>query len=268
MIADGLTQGTKLLKQRYWDSDFQSKYISKELVQQFIKMFSSKTDEVHFSIIFQYVDASFHDSSSLSRRLFSLSLNRSFIRIVSCGGPLLMDSVVSTYSILIEKLSLEQKRLITHSGAWPVLLALVKHDKAQVVNAAVSIMVHLVLNRDGEEYFRFVEDNLFSQLMKRLPSQIIDISDVLVRIVGDFPLPACCSTLVTVLTEQVQSKQPQDMKCALKLLASLARCRSLAPSSFTLTLCTLLPIQQTTRCYSPLTVTSLLLPDFTIQTRK
>jgi hypothetical protein len=229
-ITDGLTQGTKLLKRRYWDSEFKSSHISKELVLQFIRMFSSKTDGFHFSTIFQYVAASFHDYSNRARQLFSLSLNRSFFRLMSCNDSLLMDSVVSTYSTIIAELSIEQKRLITHSGAWPVLFAPLKHDNAQVVQAAASIMAHLVENRDGEEYFRFVEGDLFGQLMKRLPSQTTVISDVFVRVVGGFPLPACCSTLVTVVTEQVRSK----------LLASFARCRSLISSSFTLTSCTIL----------------------------
>jgi hypothetical protein len=129
-------------------------------------MFSSKTEEFHFSIIFQYVAASFHYSSSLARRLFSLSLNRSFLRILRCGGALIIGDAVHTYSTIIWKLSIEPKRQIANSGACSVLIALVKRENTSIMKAAADAMNGLVAYRDGEDYATFIENGVFEELLK------------------------------------------------------------------------------------------------------
>jgi hypothetical protein len=205
-------------------------------------MFSSKKDESFSLIIFQYVAALFPGNSNRARRLLSLSLNRSFFRLVSYGGAFITGDAVYMYSTIVKKLSIEQKRLLAHSGAWPVLITLVKHENHKVVSTAVKAMRHLISDREGEDYARFIEEDLFCPLMKCLSSRITDISDVVISVARDFPLPTCCASLVSFLNESLQAEPSLDEEDALKLLASFARCRGLAPSSFALTLGTLLPL--------------------------
>jgi hypothetical protein len=144
-------------------------------MQQFIKILSSKNGESSFWIICRYISASFSDNSNGVRWLFSLSLNHSFLRILRCGGPLTTDPVIVAYSTIIKRLTLEQKRLVVNSGAWPILLALHGSNGVTVVKAAALAMSHLVKSRNGEDYARFVEEGLFEDIMKqyRPPDHIL-----------------------------------------------------------------------------------------------
>jgi hypothetical protein len=168
-ITDGLTQGTETLEAHERDKDFRSESITKELVQQFIKILSSTDHKSSSSMLAQYLIASLKSIHSRTRLLFSLSLNRSFVRIMCCGGSLVTGSLVSAYSALIFSASVEQKRIVAESGAWPILIALLPHESAEVVKFACMAMRHLLHDRDGEDYGVFIENGLFDELVKLFP---------------------------------------------------------------------------------------------------
>jgi hypothetical protein len=226
-ITDGLTNGTKILERPRRGNDFQSKYISKELVQQFLAILSSKNDESFCSTIFGYFATSLEGHWTRTRQLFSMSLNRPFLRILRCSGSFASTDVVYSYSIAITGLTIEQKRLVANSGVLPVLIALVSHKIDRVVNYLLRIMTGLGAGRDGEDYALFVETALFDRIMQNLPSSTPDLPSAVVAVAGGFPLPACCAELLTFLNDWTRSGSWNQSAQSLEWLTSLVFCRGL-----------------------------------------
>jgi hypothetical protein len=215
--------------------------------------------------------------SDRTRQLFSLFLNRSFLRILCCGGAIVTDSIVDAYSKCVQTFSVEQKRMIADSGAWPILIALLRHENASVVNAASEAMQDLAGDCDGEDYARFIEEDLFGQILKNIPSPVTDVARALIKIAVRAPLPDCCAPVTITLDEQVRKKMDEEIRPwssdtsmdSLKVLSEFARSRGLAFCSFVFTGCViLLSLQPTTRCFSQLGVTSPLSHSFPLRSRQ
>jgi hypothetical protein len=144
---------------------------------------------------------------------------------------LFSDYVAGVYCFLAEQFSVEQKRTLSDFGVWPVLIALLNSRSDIVVRAAANLMVHLSTNRDGEDYNRFIEEGLFEELAKNLPSSITFVRSALVTVADRFPLPSCCAPLVKALSEQTRA-DPLSAMNAFTLLTKLADCRGLTSSAF------------------------------------
>jgi hypothetical protein len=164
-MEDGLTQGTRFIRAHRDDATFKQTPISRELLHQFINIFSSKAHELYFSTIYTHLSAWLFYHPARIRPFFSVSLNHAFLRIMSCGCTPGTDSVISTYKTCIAGLSVSQKQIIVDSGAWPVLITLLNSDRGLIANAIIGTMKFLVKGRSGEDYVRFVEDGYFQQLM-------------------------------------------------------------------------------------------------------
>jgi hypothetical protein len=82
---------------------------------------------------------------------------------------------VRAYSRIISELSVNQKRLLAACGTWPVLISLLSHENDEVVQDAISTAKRLLAGCRGENYVRFVDENLFDEMAKKvffIPEQI------------------------------------------------------------------------------------------------
>jgi hypothetical protein len=150
--------------------------ICKELVQHFVEVLSSKIEESSFSLILRYLHESLRLKQVKTRQLFSTLLNRSFVRILCCDKSNITELALTAYSEIVKQVTLEQRQLVADSEEWPVLITRLTHTSGSFVGAAGDVILSLVKNRDGEDYTRFIEEDLFTMLMKRfplLPEQIV-----------------------------------------------------------------------------------------------
>jgi hypothetical protein len=161
-VQDGIIQAHYPLHVNH----FSSTYISRELVQQFVQLISSTANAYFLSIILEYLDKLMIDDTGKARWLFSLTLNRSLLHIMCCGGNFVTDLAVESYFTLLGKLLPEQNRQVADSGAWPVLIGLLSSGNKTIAKSAADAMQHLVRHRNGEDYARFVEEGLFEDVMK------------------------------------------------------------------------------------------------------
>jgi hypothetical protein len=168
-MQDGLPQGTRFIKTHRDEANFNQGPISRELVHHFIKLFSSKAHDLCFSTICTHLSAWLYFDSRRIRPFFSVSLNRAFLRVMSCGCTPTSDSVVSTYKTCVAALSVSQKRIIVDSGTWSALINLLNTDREGDADVMIGTMELLLKGRSGEDYARFVEDGYFEQLMKQFP---------------------------------------------------------------------------------------------------
>jgi hypothetical protein len=229
------------------------KPVSKELVQQFVKLLSSKSADRYISLICQCFNTYLTNGQDEVHQLFSAWLNRSLLRIMSCGTGGEVLPVIDLYATITRELLVEQKRAAANSGAWSVVIRLLNCQNDEVVRLTTFIMLNLVDNRSGEDYARFIEAGLFERaaaLLGRYPSQL---SEVLINIVGPFPLPEGCTPLVIMLTDHALSRDKRDSIGAFKMLTSLAHSRGLDRLLFIrfTEICSFTPVlvQETTNCY-------------------
>jgi hypothetical protein len=266
-IQDGLLQRTIFFEAHEYDFDLQSNPMSMELVKQFIKLLSSKGDEFCFLNIYKYISVYLNTLSNKMHQFFSLSLNHSLLRIMCCCDTVTTDIVV-TYSSAISGLQVDQYRIVADSGAWLVLVTLFAHKNNDIASAAGKAIMRLVWDRKGEDYARFVEEDLFGQLMKHLPSPIADVARALITIVDKSPFPTCCSPVVIALNEQTKSDNPDHVLDALRFLTRIACCRGLIFYLFPFATCdTFSHLQQTTQCFSQPGVTLQQLHSLIIRSR-
>jgi hypothetical protein len=227
-MPTGLIRGTEIFKAHESDEDFKVEHISKEFVQLFIKMLSVVTSESDLSILCRYVSQALEWNRRSARQLFSSSLNRSLLCILSCR--LVGEDAIDAYSRVTQFLSIEQKQLVTASGARRILTALLYHRNASIVKKAGRAMINLTGIGASDFYAGFVEEDVFSALSKHFPSGSSDVCELLVSVADDFPLPACCVPFVTALIEQLESDDVIDSLSAFRCFGRLIRCRGFSCS--------------------------------------
>jgi hypothetical protein len=237
-MPDCITEGGTILGNT-WNLDFTSKHVSRELVQLFIKILFMKNMDPFFSMISRYFTMSVGMTEDKTPQLFSMSLNLSFLRLLCCGTTPVTAAAAEAYCSVIDKLSVEQKRQIVDSGAWTVLTTLLHNANETVVISIDGAMMHLVKNRNGEDYARFVEEDLFDRLIKHLRSQSSAVPGVLIAVTGAFPLPACCTPLLAEVSHEIHTKHWETTD-VLTLLASLARSRGVSSHFLSFTSCHIL----------------------------
>jgi hypothetical protein len=164
-IQRGLVLATEILEAHWWDNVFKSTHISKDIVQQFIKFLSSKNDKSSFSILFQFLQAPLSRSTRGAHPVFSVTLSSSLLRIVTTGRSLVAIPALSLYSTITERQSVEQKRQVANSDAWPILISLLTHENDDVVEAVAKTLKCFVADRTGEDYAKFIDEGLFEVIM-------------------------------------------------------------------------------------------------------
>jgi hypothetical protein len=85
----------------------------------------------------------------------------------------------------------------------------------------------LIQYREGEEYARFIDEGLLDQLVALLDRSPDMISDLLIKVVGPFPLPACCAPPVAELNKQAREKDEICADAAFRRLERLGCSRGL-----------------------------------------
>jgi hypothetical protein len=234
-----LFQYNTILEAHKYDLDFKSKHVSKELLQQFVNIMSSRNDHCLLSLICQFISMVLETNPDHAIQLFSISLHRAFFSIFRCGGTLVTQTVVNAYSVIVRGLSLVHKRMIEDSGAWPALIALLDHRSSEVVNHVGQAMTTLVAGRVGEHYESFIHNGYFEPLIRALSPppwyhlfpdwnhfwNWSNIPSIIIGVVGPFPLPMCCVPFVTHLHKQLNKSGSAFASNALEQLTKLARCR-------------------------------------------
>jgi hypothetical protein len=110
-MKEGLTQYSKILEARKTDINFKSMHVSKELVQQFGNLLSSKNEDCLFSVLCHFISNVLESNPDQTRQLFSISLNSAFLRIFRCGGTIVTPGVMTAYNTIVGGFCVMQKRL-------------------------------------------------------------------------------------------------------------------------------------------------------------
>jgi hypothetical protein len=170
-LQEDLVQGKKSLEAHYFDftCDFRSEHISKELMQGFVKIMSSTNDQWLLPLVCQFISMTLEDNPEQTSQLFSISLNRAFLRLFQCNITIVTDIILNAYSAIVCGLSVGQKRIIANSGVWPALMAYLNHLDSKIVLLAELAMTELVKDRAGEDYASFIEGNYFEELVRKYP---------------------------------------------------------------------------------------------------
>jgi hypothetical protein len=168
-LVDGLTQGTNILVPYMCDSNFRKLPISKEVVYQIVQHLSSISTKPHLHLFCKFMLSATGTSSIQPLLLLSRSLSLALLRIVQTVKPSEWALVLATYSGLSKTASSFQKRQVTDSEVWSVLLPFLGHDNEKAVQASADIIESLTPHRSGADYARFLKDGLFEQLMSYLP---------------------------------------------------------------------------------------------------
>jgi hypothetical protein len=208
------------------------KHFSKELMQHFIDMISSTTDQSILSIVFNYISVTLTREPHGTYLLFSVTLNHAILRVMRCADTLDPLPVVPGYCAVARAVSTSQARIVADSGVWPILIPLLGHKTSAVWDPVVQTISSLCAERDGEDYAMFIENDFFDRVLKMPSIRITSLAPMLITVAGDFPLPACCDRLITVLCEYAADPGTDRSRWMLTPLTRVAKCRGFPSRSF------------------------------------
>jgi hypothetical protein len=154
-----------------------SETISKELLTQFTKVDQANRSTSPFRAICKNSPGILECRQRLTPLYFSVSLNTTFLRMLSRGAAFVTESVLVAYGTFVEGLLVSQKRRIIASGTWSVLLALSRPHHWLAGHARL-IGTPLLKHRAGEDYAEFVEQGYLERLVSRIPWETVQTVDV------------------------------------------------------------------------------------------
>jgi hypothetical protein len=183
-LAHGLTESLPFFLNPYrWNpQEFSEKRLSKELMLDFGKLLSTVLDNVLRRNLTDYLAITFRNDCPIPNEPFSYVPCRSLLRLLCCGGDYVTPSILNVMQRVLLQVGSEKLCAVKVEGLWHILIALLGHSSADVVESTSGVMLMLAQRSWGNDYAEFLENHFFEELIQRLPSPELTTVEV--------PLPA------------------------------------------------------------------------------